>query len=74
MFEYDQEIVNALLSEDVNFKRLYEKHNDLKRRVHEANIGALAMDDFSLENLKKEKLFLKDQMAGIIESYRRTHA
>lgn len=74
MFEYDQKIVDALLSEDISFKRLYEKHSDLKRKVHEANMGALAMDDFSLENMKKEKLFLKDQMAEIIERYRRTHA
>lgn len=73
MFEYEQDIVNALLSENINFKRLYDKHHELKERVNMANAGAEPMDDFSLETLKKQKLMLKDQMAAIIEQYRRTH-
>lgn len=73
MFEHDQEIVNSLLSEDQDFKRLYEKHGKLKQKVREANIGAEPMDDFTLENLKKEKLLLKDRMAAIIASYRQAH-
>ena len=70
MFEHDQEIVNSLLNEDNDFKRLYEKHIQLKQRVMEANIGTQPMDDFALEKLKKEKLLLKDRMASIIETYR----
>lgn len=71
MFEHDQEIVEALLSKDINFRRLYEKHSDLKARVREANIGTLPLDDVSLENMKKQKLLLKDKMANIISEYRR---
>ena len=70
MFEHDQEIVNSLLNEDNGFKRLYEKHIQLKQRVMEANIGTQPMGDFALEKLKKEKLLLKDRMASIIETYR----
>ncbi|MGQ0658387.1 MAG: YdcH family protein [Chromatiales bacterium] len=73
MFEYEQDIVNALLSEDINFRRLYDKHHELKERVNMANSGADPMDDFSLENLKKQKLMLKDQMAAMIDQYRRAH-
>lgn len=74
MFEHDQEIVNSLLSEDEDFKRLYEKHGKLKQKVREANIGTEPMDDFTLENLKKEKLLIKDRMAAKIASYRQAHA
>ena len=74
MFEYDQEIVDTLLSENADFKRLYEKHGELKEKVHSANIGVDAVDDVTLENLKKEKLLLKDRMSVFIESYRREHA
>lgn len=73
MFEFDQHIVNALLSENNDFKRLYDKHCDLKRRVEEVNAGAIPMDDHSLEKMKKEKLLLKDRMAHMIEDYRREH-
>ncbi len=71
MFEFDQEIVETLLVEDLNFKRLYNKHAELKNQVNLVTSGNGNMDDLRLETLKKQKLFLKDQMAGIIETYRR---
>lgn len=74
MFEYDQDIVDFLLVENDNFKRMYEKHGELKQRVRDANVGAEPLDDFTLENMKKEKLLLKDRMAALIEEYRRAHA
>ena len=73
MFEYDQEIVNFLLNESNDFKRLYDKHGNIKRKVQEANEGNLSVDDDSLETLKKEKLHLKDCMSLMIEDYRREH-
>lgn len=71
MFEFDQNIVDSLLGENTDFKRLYEKHGELKQRVKEANIGTEPVDHFALEKMKKEKLMLKDQMAVMIEDYRR---
>lgn len=74
MFDYDQSVVQSLLKEDIEFKRLYEKHSRLKQQVNEAHDGVVPMDDFALETLKKEKLLVKDRMAGMIANYRRTHA
>ena len=74
MFEHDQQIVNSLLTENSDFKRLYEKHDAIKQKVNEANNGAIPLDDYSLENLKKEKLLLKDRMAHMIEDYRRAQS
>jgi len=70
MFEFDQQVVSTLLSEDSNFKRLYDKHNELKETVNQANHGELTIDDLALETLKKQKLMLKDQMADLIKRYR----
>ena len=74
MFEYDEEIVEALLKESVDFKRLYDKYMNLKREVDSANVGDSPIEDMELERMKKEKLFLKDQMASIIEDYRKENA
>jgi len=74
MFEYDEEIVEALLKESVDFKRLYDKYINLKREVDSANVGDSPIEDMELERMKKEKLFLKDQMTGIIEDYRKDNA
>ena len=73
MFEHEQNIVNSLLEENDNFKRLYDKHGDLKQRVKDANLGTVPLDNIALENMKKEKLLLKDQMAHMIDDYRRVH-
>ena len=73
MFEHDQHIVNSLLSENNDFRRLYDKHDMLKQRVNEVNAGVVPMDDFSLEKIKKEKLMIKDRLAHMIEDYRQTH-
>ena len=73
MFENDQEIVNFLLHDSNDFRRLYDKHDNIKRTVQEANEGHISVDEDSLENLKKEKLYLKDCMSLMIEDYRHSH-
>lgn len=73
MFEFDQDAVEALLSDNVAFRRLYEKHASLKSQVRDANLRTLPMDDATLEHLKKEKLLVKDRMAAIIREYRQVH-
>ncbi len=73
MFDYDREVVDCLLHDSIEFKRLYDKHSRLKQQVDEANRGDMAVDDFTLEAMKKEKLHLKDRMAGMIADYRRKH-
>ncbi len=71
MFEYDQDIVQHLLSDNVGFQELYRKHTELKEKVRDAELGVLPLDDYTLGTMKKEKLLAKDKMAIMIESYRR---
>ena len=74
MFEHDTEIVNHLLSDNQKFQQLYNRHNELKEKVHDAEIGVLPLDDLALGEMKKEKLLTKDKMAVLIEDYRRQHS
>jgi uncharacterized protein YdcH (DUF465 family) len=74
MFENDKEIVDALLNDNKDFRRLYNKHSILKNTVKEANEGNVSMDQLSLEELKKAKLDLKDRMTFIIENHKHEHA
>ena len=55
-----------MLKDSVVFKRLYDKHLSLKREVNNANAGDSPIEDMQLEGMKKEKLYLKDQMAQMI--------
>lgn len=70
MFEYDQSIVQALLTDNEQFRELYKEHHDLKEKVRNAELGILPVDDFTLGTMKKQKLLAKDKMARMIEKYR----
>lgn len=74
MFEFDQDAVDALLLDSAQFRRLYDKYTTLKSRVQGANARQFSMAQLDLEALKKEKLQLKDRMAGMIKDYRQVHA
>lgn len=74
MFEYDQDIVEVLLNDNEQFQALYKEHNALKKRVRDAELSVLPLDDLSVGTMKKEKLLAKDKMAAMIEQYRREHA
>lgn len=68
MFEHDQTTVRQLLERDNGFRRLYDKHSSLNRRVDQAAAGTLAMSPDELELLKKEKLMLRDQLQAMIQA------
>lgn len=71
MFETQSDIVESLLQQDNNFSRIHNKYSNLKTQIDLANQGKHAIDDLSLEQLKKEKLHLKDKLADMITDYQR---
>ncbi len=68
MFEFDQERVSYLLQQDRKFSHLYQKHNELDAIIDEVNAGMLHMEQDELENTKKQRLLIRDQLAGIMAS------
>jgi hypothetical protein len=71
VFEHDCDVVGKLLTADQGFRRLYERHQQLKGQVEDANCGVSPLEHFELERLKKEKLLLKDQLAARIAAFQR---
>ena len=59
MFEYDEEIVEVLLKESVDFKRLYDKHLIIKRDVDSRNAGNIPVNDMELEGNEKRKIIFE---------------
>jgi uncharacterized protein YdcH (DUF465 family) len=70
MFEHHQQEMEKLMKEDEDFLRIYNRHQALDKRVTAAEIGTAPMEDLALNQLKKEKLWAKDQLARIMESTR----
>ena len=69
MFERRQMQLDTLLGENIEFRRLYNKHQELHQQVHEAEIGLHPMEDLALVQLKKEKLWAKDRLSRMIDSH-----
>lgn len=67
MFEHRQEQMEALLKENIEFRKLYSNHQQIEKRVTAAENGTAPMEDLALNQLKREKLQIKDQLNRMME-------
>jgi uncharacterized protein YdcH (DUF465 family) len=70
MFEHHQEEMEKLMKENEEFLRIYNRHQELDKRVAAAETGTAPMEDLALNQLKKEKLWAKDKLARIMDASR----
>jgi uncharacterized protein YdcH (DUF465 family) len=61
MFEHRQQVMEKLMKEDEDFRRIFNRHQELDKRVTAAELGTAPMEDLALNQLKKEKLWAKDR-------------
>jgi uncharacterized protein YdcH (DUF465 family) len=69
MFETNQQDVETLIKSDSEFRSLYKRHQELDSKVRDAELGVLPMDDTTLHNMKKEKLWAKDKLITMWERH-----
>ena len=55
--------MDKLIKENDDFRRFYDRHQELDKRVTAAELGTAPMEDLALNQLKKEKLWIKDKIA-----------
>lgn len=67
MFENQQKEIESLLSDNEEFRTLYQRHQELDKKVLDAELGVLPLDDFTLAKMKKEKLWAKDRLIHLYE-------
>lgn len=68
MFEHRKERLDELIKENEDFRRIYDRHQELDRRVTAAELGTAPMEDLALNQLKKEKLLAKDKLAMLMDA------
>lgn len=66
MFPEYRELISRLKGQDVHFTRLFDKHNDLDQRIQNMEAHIEPGTPVEVENLKKEKLQIKDQIYAIL--------
>jgi len=66
MFEHHQDLLEELIRDNEDFRRNYNRHQQLDKRVTAAELGTAPMGDLALNKLKKEKLWIKDKLAVLM--------
>ncbi|MFO7763719.1 MAG: YdcH family protein [Wenzhouxiangellaceae bacterium] len=69
MFENHREQMEVLLKENEEFRRLYNHHQQLEKRVIAAENGTAPMEDLALNQLKREKLKTKDHLTRLMDQH-----
>lgn len=65
-FPQHGERIHALKTTDNHFARLAERYHDVNRAIHRAEAEVEPTSDDLLEELKKQRLRLKDEIATML--------
>jgi len=68
MFEHRQQQMEEMMKSNEDFRRIFNRHQELDKRVTAAELGTAPMEDLALSKLKKEKLYAKDRLARMLDS------
>ena len=66
--ERPQPEIEALMKTNPEFKQLYQRHKDLDKKVMDAELGVLPIDDLTLAQMKREKLAAKDRLVRMYDT------
>ncbi len=67
MFEdQSKEAVDSMMEADSAFRQLYFYHQKLNKKVLDAELGVLPIDDLTLTRMKREKLMAKDRLTRMM--------
>lgn len=67
MFPEYRERISQLKGTDAHFTRLFDQHNALDQQIKNMEAHIVPGSAVEVENLKKEKLALKDQIYQILK-------
>ncbi|MCK3658143.1 hypothetical protein A4G18_05315 [Pasteurellaceae bacterium Pebbles2] len=67
MFPEFRDLISKLKIEDAHFARLFDEHNELDQRIKNIESNIELATHTEVEDLKKAKLRLKDELYAILK-------
>lgn len=67
MFPEYRDLITQLKNNDHHFTRLFNEHNDLDQKIKNMEDHIESGGVVEIENLKKQKLHLKDELYAILK-------
>lgn len=71
MFHEYREEITHLKQSNAHFEKIFNEHNELDQKIKNAEDGVTPLSNQEIDVLKKQKLFLKDQVYAMILEYRK---
>ena len=62
MFPEFRELITQIKGQDIHFTRLFDKHNEMDQLIKNMESRLVAATSQEIEEMKKQKLLLKDQL------------
>jgi hypothetical protein len=60
------EKMHALKASDAHFAKLFDAYHEVNRAIHRAETNVEPHDDFTIATMRKQRMALKDQIAGLL--------
>ncbi|MGD1926403.1 MAG: YdcH family protein [Paracoccaceae bacterium] len=58
--------MHALKESDAHFRKLFDEYHDVNRAIHRAETNVEPTDQFNEENMRKQRMRLKDEIARML--------
>jgi uncharacterized protein len=72
-FPNEGAILHELKTADAHFRQHADAYHDLNREIHRIEVGIDAASDTRLEDLKKRRLGLLDEVSQMVAAAKRAH-
>ena len=72
LHEY-RDIIPEIKNTNAHFAKIFERHNELDKKIENVDAGREFMNAPELDTLKKEKLKLKDEAYTMIMEYKKNN-
>ena len=70
LHEY-REVISKIKVDNAHFAKIFDRHNELDKKITDAEEGREHLSDVDLDIMKKEKLRLKDEAYSMIIAYKK---
>jgi len=65
-FPDKHEKIQTLRANNAHFRKLADDYHQVNRQIHGAEINVTPMDQFAEEDLRKQRMRLKDEIAALL--------
>ena len=60
--------IHELKTSDAHFEKLFDAYHEINRAVHRAETNIEPTDDVNMENMRKQRMQLKDELFAILSA------